>query len=122
MPSNQSLGARGTRRLDTAIREISVATGTVILTRGEETSIVVSKGQDKAFDPPQAGYVAFAPTGARFHLTYETDPPKTEQARKGVSGPAGKPKAKRPSRSSRRKSAAKAKPKAKSSKSSKGKG
>lgn len=126
MPANQSLGVRANTKIETAIREIDVAVGTVVLTRLPATS-EVEDGADsrpetvtlvgpetKTFDPPQSGFDVYAPEGARFHLTYETDPVGTEEARdqgprkRRSSEPRQdeKPKPSRRDRSSSRRSAA----------------
>lgn len=84
MPANQSLGCRATRRLDTAIRQIDVATGPLVLTTPDTEVITLAGGERKSFDPPLAGMVAYAPDGSRFHVTYETDPVDTEASRDQV--------------------------------------
>lgn len=82
MPANQSLAVRDTCKLETAIREIDVSAGIVILTSaGGDVFKVYGDGGAKVFDPPQAGFVAYSPFGARFHVVYETDPIGTEEAR-----------------------------------------
>lgn len=113
MPANQSLGVGATRRLDTAVREIDVATGSLILTF-EEKSVVVPKGERVNFDPPLAGVVAYAPDGARFHVTYETDPVDHEESRRKPG--TEKPKRTQRKRSTVRTTASKSKPSAKATK------
>lgn len=86
MPANQSLAVRDTCKLETAIREIDVSAGSVVLTRLDgdgrvETTVVEAQDGPKTFDPPQSGFDVFAPDGARFHVVYETDPVGTEEAR-----------------------------------------
>jgi len=93
MPANQSLGVRDNCKIETAIREIDVAVGTVVLTRLPATSEVEGSAdprpetitlvgpETKTFDPAQSGFDVYALEGARFHLTYETDPVGTEEAR-----------------------------------------
>lgn len=84
MPANQSLGCRATRRLDTAIRQIDVATGPLVLTKPDGATSTLEGGATESFDPPLAGMLAYAPDGARFHVTYETDPVDTEASRSQV--------------------------------------
>lgn len=111
MPANQSLGVGRSRRLDTAIREIDVATGPLILTGSDNQSVTLEGGATKTYDPPLAGLLAYAPDGSRFHVIYETDPVDAEASRNRVGA---KPKAKSRSRrksTSRRASSTKAKAK-----------
>lgn len=82
MPANQSLGVRATRRLDTAIREIDVSTGPLVLTKPSGETITVQGGERETFDPPLAGMLAYAPDGSRYHVTYETDPAGHEESRR----------------------------------------
>ncbi|HEX7246410.1 MAG TPA: hypothetical protein VF245_12695 [Solirubrobacterales bacterium] len=82
MPANQSLGVGATRRLDTAIREIDVSTGPVVLTLPDNTFVTVAPGGRETFDPPLAGIQLYAPGGARYHVTYETDPVGHEESRR----------------------------------------
>jgi len=82
MPANQSLGVRGTRRLDTAIREIDVSTGPLVLTKPDGDTTTLKNGERETFDPPLAGMLAYAPDGSRFHVTYETDPVGHEESRR----------------------------------------
>lgn len=71
--------------METAIREIDVSVGPVILTAPDGSdSVTLSSGEKKKFDPPESGHVAYAPNGARFFLTYETDAAGTEAARDQV--------------------------------------
>ena len=96
MPANQSLGVRANTKIETAIREIDVSAGTVILTRlqpstpaEQESSpeakvetITLGPGESKTFDPAQSGFDVYSPEGARFYRTYETDPVGTEEDRR----------------------------------------
>ena len=119
MPANQSLGVRGTCKIETAIREIDVAVGTVVLTPvAGGDAITLGPGDTKTFDPPQSGFDVFSPEGARYHLTYETDPVGTEEARRqGPQDNSSQPRRKR-SNASRRTTATAASKKSASGKAS----
>lgn len=101
MPANQSLGVRGTRKLDTAIRQIDVATGPLVLTTPDAEVITLGGGSKESFDPPLAGMLAYAPDGARFHVVYETDPADTEASRDQVGEKPQPKKRSAPSKASR---------------------
>lgn len=82
MPANQSLGVRGTCKLETAIREIDVSAGGVVVhSINDRGTLFLGAGEKETFDPAKSGFVVFAPDGARFHVVYETDPVGTEEAR-----------------------------------------
>lgn len=81
MPANQSLGVGRSRRIDTAVRQIDVATGPLILTTPDNEAAVLNGGEQANYDPPLAGVLAYAPDGSRFHVVYETDPADSEERR-----------------------------------------
>lgn len=123
MPSNQTLGVRDTRQLDTAIREIDVTTGLLVLTTPEGKIITLEAGNEdshlratESFDPPLAGMLAYAPEGAGFHVTYETDPVGHEGSRRLTPKRKRAPRRKRSATKGTRASARKSKSKAKTRK------
>lgn len=80
MPANLVFNSKHTRHIDAAVRTITVNVGSIILTDPDGSSGSIDAGQDHTFDPPLAGLVIYAPTGARVNLIYGDDPVVAESA------------------------------------------
>lgn len=111
MPANQSLNQAQSRTLETPVRTISVATGSVVVTppEGFGDAFTLKAGQAYTFTgKPVAGLTIFSPNAARFHLTYGDDAPSTEANRNRTGArPARKAAKKKPAKRAATKPAAK---------------
>lgn len=116
MPANQTYNRRQTRHIETAVRSISVAVGSVVVTPIGGSPVTISAGNEHSFEPLEAGLTIFCPTLARVNIVYGDDvvrPAPAQRARRSRPKRAAPAKRTRPSEDKAAKSAPKSKAKGK---------